>query len=281
MGLMGRVVLLDELGFFGRLRDKDRRLSGWLRHVAAVRRQMLQTPAEPFEVDVTIDKEHHLFWSVITTNKSQGIGSSIGTQLCCIAKDVMAQGMTFEEQVLELVIDQFGWRVVVTLDFIADHFYLLVDLMLRILAMEHDVSKHIDSMGEVLLGDGGIINGIFLDGEGIQFTSQPFDGIDDLDGITTGSAFKTHVFAEMGQSFLTSCALICPKPFVTGAGGNVIAAIDHLRVGGQMDDAETICKGICVIFCHFVCKFTQNPLIFRGNSKKYSYLCPQSKKRSP
>ena len=70
--------------------------------------------------------------------------------------------------------------------------------MLWILALEHNVGKHIDSLREVLLGDCCIVNGVFLVGEGIQFASQPFNGIDNLDGIAASCAFETHVLAEMG-----------------------------------------------------------------------------------
>ena len=113
--------------------------------------------------------------------------------------------------------------------------------------MEHDVSQYVDGLGEVFLGDDCVIDGVFLVGESVEFASQSLDGVDDLDGIATGRAFETHVFAEMSQSFLT-------WQLVARACSNVITTIDHLRVGGQMDDAETIFEGICVIFCHFVCK---------------------------
>ena len=181
---------------------------------------MLQVLAESLEVDIPIDEEHHLLWSVVTTYKPQGIGSSVGTQLRGITKDVMAQGMTFEQQVLELVIDQFGRRVVVALDFIADHFYFFVDLMLRILAMKHDVGKHIDSLGEVFLGDSSIINGIFLVGEGIEFPSQPFDGIYDLDG-KAAYAHRFINFEDQSKAypFLTDngeMLIICADPYVAG-----------------------------------------------------------------
>ena len=80
-------------------------------------------------------------------------------------------------------------------------------------------------MSVVLLGDGCVIDGIFLVGEGVEFTSQPLDGIDDLDGIATGRTFEAHVLAEMSQSFLTWQLVAC-------ASGNVITAIDHLRTRG-------------------------------------------------
>ena len=74
--------------------------------------------------------------------------------------------------------------------------------MLRILAVEHNVGEYIDHLIEMFLGDGGIIDGVFLVGEGIEFASQPLDGVDDLKGIATGRTFEAYVFAEMGQSFL-------------------------------------------------------------------------------
>ena len=37
--------------------------------------------------------------------------------------------------------------------------------------MEHDVCQHVDSLGEVFLGDSCVIDGIFLVGEGVEFAS--------------------------------------------------------------------------------------------------------------
>ena len=37
--------------------------------------------------------------------------------------------------------------------------------------MEHDVSQYVDGLGEVFLGDDCVIDGVFLVGESVEFTS--------------------------------------------------------------------------------------------------------------
>ena len=171
----------------------------------------------------------------------------------------MSKGMSFEEDILELVVDQFGGRVVVTLDFITDHLHLLVDFRLWILTVENDVCQHINGLWEVLFRDGGIEAGVFLVGEGIQFTAQSLDGIDDLEGITPLSTLESHVFTEMSQSFFANTrAVTYPSPFISGARGDVIATIHHLRSRRQVDEAQAVFENICIVFCHFGCKGTKN-----------------------
>ena len=92
----------------------------------------------------------------------------------------MAQRVVLEEDILKLIVDQFGGRVVITLYFIADDLYFLVYFMLWILAVEDDICQHIDGLGKVLLRDGCIENRIFLVGECIQVSANTLKGIDDL-----------------------------------------------------------------------------------------------------
>ena len=77
----------------------------------------------------------------------------------------MAQRMALEDQILKLVIDQFGGGVVVTLDFIADDLHLLVYLMLGIQAVEDNVCQQIHRLHEMILRNGGIEHGILLVGK--------------------------------------------------------------------------------------------------------------------
>ena len=82
--------------------------------------------------------------------------------------------MTLKEYVFEFVVDEFRWRIVITLDFIADDFHLLVDLLLWILTMEDDIRQHVHSLIEMLFRDSNIIGGAFFGGESIEFTTQTF-----------------------------------------------------------------------------------------------------------
>ena len=191
--------------------------------------------------------------------EAQGIVCGISAQLFGIAKDVVPKGMSFEEDILKLVVDQFGGRVVVTLDFITDHLHLLVDFRLWILTVENDVCQHVHSLWKVFFRDGSIETGVLLVGEGVQFTTQSFDGIDDLKGITARCALEGHVFTEMSQSFFANTrAVTYPSPFVSGARSDVIATIHHLRSRRQVDEAQAVFENICIVFCHFGCKGTKN-----------------------
>ena len=92
----------------------------------------------------------------------------------------MTQRMVIEKDILEFVVDQLCGRVVITLDFIADNLYLLVNLMLGILAVEDDICQYIDGFGEVLLRNGCIEDSIFFIGKGIHISTNSLNGIDNL-----------------------------------------------------------------------------------------------------
>ena len=78
--------------------------------------------------------------------------------------------MAFEENILEFIVYQFGGRVVVALYLVADDLNLLVNLCLRVLAMEYDVGQQVYGTVQVVAMDGGIEGGVFLVRKGIQFT---------------------------------------------------------------------------------------------------------------
>ena len=40
--------------------------------------------------------------------EAQGIVCGIGAQLLCLTKDVMSEGMSCKEDILEFIVDQFG-----------------------------------------------------------------------------------------------------------------------------------------------------------------------------
>ena len=80
----------------------------------------------------------------------------------------MPQRMPSKEQVLKLVIYQFGRRVIITLYLVADDIYLMVYLMLWILAMENDIRQQVDGTHEMLTLDGCIEDRIFFIGKSIQ-----------------------------------------------------------------------------------------------------------------
>ena len=139
----------------------------------------------------------------MTTDETQGILCGVVADMVCLSENVMSEGMTFEEYILKLVVDEFRRRVVVALYLVADHLHLLVDLVLGISTVEDDIRQHIDSVHEVFFGDGCIEDGILLIRKGIQLATHAFEGIDDLQGMAALSTLEGHVLTEMGQSFFS------------------------------------------------------------------------------
>ena len=158
--------------------------------------------------------------------------------------------MALKEDILEFIVDEFCWRIVITLDFIAYHFDLFINLLLRILTVEDNIRQHIHGLGEVLLRDGSIKSGVFLVGESVEFTTQALQGIDDLKGIALLRALEGHVLTEMGHTFLA-------RLFITCSCSNLIATVDHPRSRWQMDDSQAVWEGMSIVFRHFACKGTK------------------------
>ena len=63
----------------------------------------------------------------------------------------MPQRVMIEEDVFKLVIDPLRRRIVIALDFIADHFHLFIDFGLRITAVENDVGEQVNGPRRMLL----------------------------------------------------------------------------------------------------------------------------------
>ena len=141
--------------------------------------------------------------------------------------------MIFEEQVLKLVIDEFGRRVVVALYLVAHHLHFLVYLCLRIGAGKNNVGEQVDGAAKMLLHDHRVVDGMLLVGEGVEVAADAFETVENLQGAAVFGAFEREMFAEVGQPFLA-------RFLVARAGSNGIAAVDHARPSGQQDDAQSV-----------------------------------------
>ena len=77
----------------------------------------LRTPVLPYffprkkfhhlpKLHIPLNKEDAVVGTVILTGETKGIGGGVLTEAFGITKDVMTQGMSFEEDILEVIIDQ-------------------------------------------------------------------------------------------------------------------------------------------------------------------------------
>ena len=138
--------------------------------------------------------------------------------------------------------------------------------------MENNVAEYVDGLSEVLAQDGTVENSVFLVSEGIQLAPQTLDGIDNLDGRTTGRSLERQVFAEMGQSFLS-------HHFVSGAGFDTDATVDDLRWRRQVNDPHSAVQNTSIVVHR-----AQNYKIKRVLQKKsffFLHFCPLIRNFAP
>ena len=145
----------------------------------------------------------------------------------------MPQRRTLEEDILKLIIYQFGRRIIIALYLIADYLHLLVYLRLRINRVEDDVGKQIHGPCDVILQDGGVIHRSLLVGVGIQVAAHALQTVENVPGFSAFGALEGDVLAEVSQTLLA-------RLLVAGAGIYLVAAIHHLAVRWQVDDAESV-----------------------------------------
>ena len=162
----------------------------------------LQQMQQALEVDVAIDEEDGIVGTVVAPREATGVGTRELLYAFARAQDVVAQRMTVEQQVLKLVVDKFGGRVVVALYLVADDVYLVGQFLVGIAAAEDDVAQQVDGTGQVFLQDGGIEHGVLLIGEGVQVASHTLQAVQYLECRAALRALETDVLTEMGQPLL-------------------------------------------------------------------------------
>ena len=185
------------------------------------------------EIDIPVCEEYRIIRPIKLPCEAERILRLEGANLLGSAQDIMPQRRTLEEDILEFIIYQFGWRIIIALNLIADHLHLLVYLRLRINRVEDDVGKQVHCSCDVLLQDGRVINRALLVGVGIQVAAHALQAVENVPRLASLGALEGDVLAEMRQPLLA-------RLLVAGAGVYLVAAIHHLAIRWQMDDAESV-----------------------------------------
>ena len=185
------------------------------------------------EINIPISEEYRIIRPVKLLREPQRILRLESPNLLGCAQDIMPQRRTLEEDILKLIIYQFGRRIVIALYLIADYLHLLIYLRLRINRVEDDVGKQVHGPCDVLLQDGGVIHRSLLVGVGIQVAAHTLQTVEYVPGFSAFGALESDVLAEMRQALLA-------RLLVAGAGVYLVAAIHHLAIRWQVDDAESV-----------------------------------------
>ena len=124
------------------------------------------------EVYVAVSEKDRIVRAVISVGKAQCVGLGETAHAGGRTENVVAEGMSAEYQILKLVVDEFGGRVVVALYLVSDDLHLLVYLALWIDRVEHDVGEQVYRPVGMFVQHGGIEHGVFLVGEGVEVASH-------------------------------------------------------------------------------------------------------------
>ena len=195
----------------------------------------------------TADKQHAVLRAIPSAGEAQGILLGEAADAVGRAEDVVAQRVTLEEQVLELVVDELGGRVLVALNLVAHHLALLLDLCLRKLTVEDNVAEHVERPPHMVGADGTVVDRVLLVGEGVELAAQTLDVVDDAYGRAPPRALEAEVLAEVGQPLLAG-------RLVAGAGADGDAAVDHRRLRRQVDHAQPVLERKSIVVHDSACK---------------------------
>ena len=91
------------------------------------------------ETDIARGEEHGVVGAVELASEAQRVVRRVLPEALRLAQDVVSEGMAVEYHVLELVVNKLRRRVVVALYLVAHHLDFLVQLGLRIGAVQHYV----------------------------------------------------------------------------------------------------------------------------------------------
>ena len=180
--------------------------------------------------DASENEKHHVVRTVEPGGEALHVHAAEFPQPAGFAQDVASEGMAAEHQVLEIVENQFGRRVVVALYFVDDHFHFLVHFRLRIGAAQRDVHEQVCGAGEMLFQEGRVVDGFLLSGVSVQVSAHGFHAVQDVPGASAVCPLERQVLAEMRQPVFV-------RQFVPCARVDGDAAVGHVRGRRCADDA--------------------------------------------
>ena len=105
--------------------------------------------------------------------------------------------MALENEVFELVINQFGRRVVITFYLVTDDINLMFQLVLRVFTAKNNIAKQVNCSHKMLTLNSGIKNGIFLVGKGVKITSHTLKAIENLECRTVVGSLERRMLTKV------------------------------------------------------------------------------------
>ena len=189
----------------------------------ALSQSLLDKLHQLLEINIPISEEYRIIRPIKLPCEAQRILSLESPNLLGSAQDIVPQRRTLEEDILELIVNQFGRRIIIALYLIADYLHLLIYFRLRINRVEDDVGKQVHGPCDVLLQDSRVIHRTLLVGVGIQVAAHALQTVENVPRLAALGALEGDVLAEVSQALLA-------RLLVAGTGIYLITAIHHLAI---------------------------------------------------
>ena len=121
---------------------------------------------------------------------------------------------------------------------------LLVNLRLRISAVENNIRQQVDSLRQMLLQDGRIIDRVLLLRKSIQVAAHALQCVEYLHRAPARRSLEGDVLHEMRQSLLPRFLIPCSRSYL-------ITTINHRRGRRQMNHPQSVGQSISIIIHKF------------------------------
>ena len=202
------------------------------------------------KADIAIGKEHGALRLIQALSEGHELLVGVGTNGVGLTQRAMPKGVPFKQQVLELVVDKVGGRVVIAFYLVAYHLYLFFHLGLWAGAMKHHVGEQVDSTWRIFAQYGGMIHGGIFVGVGVQVAPYPLEIVDDGCRRATLGALKRHVLVIVGHALFIG-ALVAGDMTTQETKDKIFAELTRWEKGYNITDLDVLiatppCQGMSV-----------------------------------
>lgn len=141
--------------------------------------------------------------------------------------------MIGEEQFFKVIKDELGRAVLITLNFVDNHFHFLVYLMLGESTVENNICQQLYCTRKVFCQKSAVNHRFFFIGIGIEVSAHIFHTVQYMPGVSFLCTFKDKVFYKMRHSLLLFI-------FITCSGIYRKTAIGYFREVGCMNNTQPV-----------------------------------------
>ena len=192
------------------------------------------------EIGAAYNGDDHAVSGVIVGQEGAEVVAGETLHIPFASQDIVRQRMLAEDVLLEVVVDKFGWAVLIGIDLLEDDLLLLLNLAFGEGGMEDDVGKEFETTLQMDRQGGSIDAGLLLGGEGVELAPYPIDAVQDMVRASVAGALEDAMLDEMGDALLG-------RAFVARTNIDINSGMGDNGVVLAENDADAVGKCVIVI----------------------------------